>query len=145
MGHPARRLHAEARSGELVAVDDNRATYGRLAAGASEGIHPVLSADNRVAPPNASADRVPAITVLHAIGGEPALREMRRLVAADGRVSVVDWSLGRDRAGGPADELIYPVGGADAALSRQRLPAERLRTDLPFVFALAGRRRGLVP
>ena len=68
--------------------------------------------------------------------GEGAIDEMRRLVADDGFVLVIDWERGRARDFGPPDDLLYDAAEAIAALADAGLRAVPARVQLPFHFAL---------
>ena len=77
-----------------------------------------------------------AVNLLHEVRGERAGAEMRRLIADDGFVLVVDWERGRPREDGPPEELLYDAAEATAVLANAGLHARPAPVELPFHFAL---------
>lgn len=126
--------------GQVIAVDESPEMFTRLTerlAGVERARALQVSA-NRVALPGGSSDRILAVNVLHEIRGEPALAEMRRLLAPGGFVLVVDWERGRPRTSGPPDPLLYTAAEAADALRAASLDPEPVDAGLPFHFALRG-------
>jgi ubiquinone/menaquinone biosynthesis C-methylase UbiE len=131
---------ALADGGQVIAVDESPEMFARLTerlAGV-ERARALQVSHNRVAVPDGSSDRILAVNLLHEIRGEPALAEMRRLLAPGGFVLVVDWERGRPRASGPPDELLYTAAEAADALHAAGLDPEPVDAGLPFHFALRG-------
>jgi SAM-dependent methyltransferase len=92
--------------------------------------------DTEVPLPDAWANRVLAVNLLHEVRGETALAEMRRLLAPEGQLLVVDWERGGERAFGPPDHLLYSADEAHEELASAGFAVERLELGLPFHFAL---------
>ena len=127
-----------AAGGELVAVEESEEMFERLAAQIAEvdNACAVLISGNRVPLADGSAQRILAVNLLHEVRGETALDEMRRLLAPGGFLLAVDWERGRDRDGGPPDELLYTAAEAATELALAGLATEILETPLPFHFAI---------
>jgi len=124
--------------GRVVAVDSSDEMLGhlRMRLGADTNVVAVHVPANAVPLPDGDADRVLAVNLLHEVRGEGAIDEMRRLVADDGFVLVIDWERGRARDFGPPDDLLYDAAEAIAALADAGLRAVPARVELPFHFAL---------
>ncbi len=124
--------------GRVVAVDSSREMLGHLRTRLDAGANVVVEhvPDDAVPLPDGAADRVLAVNLLHEVRGERALDEMRRLVARDGFVLVVDWERDRPRDAGPPDELLYDAAEATALLADAGLLARPAPVELPFHFAL---------
>ena len=131
----AQRLVA---GGEVVAVEESDEMFERLAAGIAEvdNARGVLISGNRVPLADGSVQRILAVNLLHEVRRERALEEMCRLLAPGGSVLAVDWERGRDRAGGPPDELLYTAAEAATELAVAALATDILETPLPFHFAI---------
>ena len=71
---------------------------------------------------------------------EPALAEIRRLLAPGGFVLAVDWERGRERDRGPPDHLLYSAAEAAEELLAAGFDAEILDVDLPYHFVVRGNR-----
>ena len=118
-----RLVHAVAQrvaaGGELVAVEESEEMFERLAAQIAEvdNARAVVISGNRVPLADGSAQRILAVNLLHEVRGETALDEMRRLLAPGGFLLAVDWERGRDRDGGPPDELLYTAAEAATELA----------------------------
>jgi SAM-dependent methyltransferase len=126
--------------GKVIAADESEEMFERLAAQLSEtdNARALLIADNHVPLDAGAAERVLAVNLLHEVRGERALAEMRRLLAHGGFALVVDWERGRDRDGGPPDELLYTRAEAEAEMQAADLRTELVDTALPYHFALKG-------
>jgi SAM-dependent methyltransferase len=124
--------------GHVLAVDSSAEMIDHLRARASGHPRVVVAhvTDDAVPLADGGADRVLAVNVLHEVRGERAVDEMRRLVAEDGFVVVVDWERGRPRDLGPPDELLYDVTEASTALAAAGLRTTVAPIELPFHFAL---------
>ena len=108
----------------------------RMRLDADANVDVVQVADDAAPLPDGAADRVLAVNLLHEVRGERAIDEMRRLVARDGFVLVVDWERGRPHDAGPPDELLYDAAEATAVLADAGLRARPAPLELPFHFAL---------
>lgn len=127
--------------GRVIAVDESDEMLERLR-DRLDGVANASAAriaDNRVDMPDAGADRVLAVNLLHEVRGERALAEMRRLVGPGGFVLVVDWERGRERESGPPDDLLYSVDEAVVELATAAFAVESLQAGLPYHFALVAR------
>ena len=129
-------------SGEVVAVDESPEMFEHLAAQMDgvERVRPLLITGNEVPLPDGCAERVLAVNMLHEIRGEPALAEIRRLLAPGGFVLAVDWERGRERDSGPPDHLLYSAAEAAEELLAAGFDAEILDVDLPYHFVVRGNR-----
>ena len=139
-GRLTRAVAAALTGGEVLAVDESKQMIERLAEqldGVPRARH-LHIIDNHVPLADAGADRVLAVNLLHEVRGEPAMTEMRRLLAPGGFVLIVDWERGRERDSGPPDELLYTTAQAIDELRAAGLTAQPLDAGLPFHFALRG-------
>jgi ubiquinone/menaquinone biosynthesis C-methylase UbiE len=125
-------------TGRVIAVDELPEMLEQLRerTAASANIEPLLISANRVPLADGSVDRILAVNILHEVRGEPALGEMRRLLAPDGLLLVVDWERGRRSDGPPPDEILYSAGEALAELELAGFSASAIDTELPYHFAL---------
>ncbi|MDP8942783.1 MAG: class I SAM-dependent methyltransferase [Actinomycetota bacterium] len=127
--------------GRVVAVDESEEMLAHLRArlsAAGSGVEPFLIAANRVPLPDASADRVIAVNLLHEVRGEAALAEMRRLLRPEGILLVADWERGRDpeRPTGPPEHILYTEDEAVAELERAGFAVDRREGGFPYHFSL---------
>lgn len=123
----ARRLGPQ---GRVVAIENNREMFERLSSRLADtpNAQPLLIEGGPVPIPGAQADRILAVDVLHHVRAD-TLREMRRLLAPDGLLLLIDWDpAAPPREKGPpqhvlltADEAIEEL--ADAGLTAQRVNA----------------------
>jgi len=124
--------------GRVVAVDESSEMVAhlekRLAAVGNAAA--VLITSNRVPLHDGEADRILAVNLLHEIRGENALAEMRRVVAPEGMLLVVDWRRGRPRPAGPPDQLLYDAQEAADALRHAGFDPVEVAAGLPFHFVL---------
>jgi len=127
--------------GRVLAVDESEEMLAHLRQRLSDipNAEPLLIAGDQVPLGAGAADRILAINLLHEVRGEGALTEMRRLVAPDGFVLVVDWEPGRKRDSGPPDELLYSRDEAAAELEAHGFEAEQVDGGFPFHLALIAR------
>lgn len=129
--------------GRVVAVDESEEMVthlGERLAAATGHAEPVLIADNRVPLPDACADRILAVNMLHEVRGETAWAEMRRLLRPDGLLLVADWERGRDveRPVGPPDDILFTAAEAVAELRGEGFESEPAEA-LPYHFVLLAR------
>jgi SAM-dependent methyltransferase len=141
-GRFAAAVAARLRGGEVFAVDESPDMFQLLSRRADDGIRPLLVVSNTVPLDTGSVDLVLAVNVLHEIRGESALEEIGRLLAADGRLLVVDWERERKRPFGPPDRLLYSAAEAHTELAAAGFDAEPLSLGLPYHFALRARPAG---
>jgi len=130
--------------GRVVAVDESPEMVELLRARVADAgnVEALAIEENAVPLADASVDRVLAVNLLHEIRGETALEEMRRLLAADGFVLIVDWDRDRPGERGPPAKIRYGVEDAVAACADAGLAAEPVATELPHHFALRARSAG---
>jgi SAM-dependent methyltransferase len=76
------------------------------------------------------------VNLLHEVRGEGALSEMRRILAPDGILLVVDWERGRPRPGGPPDQLLYTAAEATSELCSAGFETTEIAAGLPFHFVI---------
>lgn len=123
-------------NGAVVAVDESPEMLDHLRRRLEgrDNVEVMAVADNRVSLPSGRVDRIVAVNLLHEIRGETTLTEMRRLLAPNGRLLVVDWDRARSRSGGPPDHLLYD--GAEAELRRVGFSVAEAGLALPAHFAI---------
>ncbi len=125
----ARRL---APRGRVIAIEDNREMLELLSSRLAEipNAEPLLIEGDHVPIPDGQADRILAVDVLHHIRAD-ALREMRRLLGADGRLVLIDWDpAAPPREKGPPQHVLLSAEDAIQELAAAGLPAQRV--DAPF-------------
>jgi ubiquinone/menaquinone biosynthesis C-methylase UbiE len=125
--------------GRILAADESSEmlTHLEKRLAGIENAQAVLISSNRVPLRDGEADRILAVNLLHEIRGETALAEMRRVIAADGILLVIDWERGRPRPPGPPDDrLLYSAAEASDELHRAGFNATEVTTELPYHFAI---------
>jgi SAM-dependent methyltransferase len=143
---PRGRVLAVDMSAELL--DTLRARLAGADAGADgllERVDLVHTTDNHVPLPDGSADAIVAVNLWHEIYDEqPALDELCRLLAPDGRLAIIDWAKAERPVGPPAeyvltlDEALAVVDGMDLVTDIVHAPA----TLFPYHYAIVARPRG---
>ena len=120
--------------GQIVAVEESEEMLAHLEKrlAAVDNARAVLITSNRVPLYDGEADRILAVNLLHEIRGESALAEMRRVLASNGILLVVDWERGRPRPSGPPDHLLYTASEAASELRRAGFDVVELATGLPY-------------
>ena len=84
----------------------------------------VHTTDNRVPLPDGSADAIVAVNLWHEIYDEqPALDELRRLLAPDGALAIVDWAQ-VERPMGPPAAVVLSLDQALAVTDAMGLAAD---------------------
>jgi len=121
-------------NGRIVAVDESGEMVAHLqhSLDGTANAQAVLISENRVPLRDGEADRILAVNLLHEIRGEHALSEMRRVLAADGMLLVVDWERGRPRPAGPPDQLLYTAAEAADELRAAGFDTTEVAAALPF-------------
>src|SRR5699024_6237186 len=125
-------------SGRVLAVDESEPMIERLRETVAEWsvVEPLLIAENRVPVEDAAVTGILAVNLLHEVRGEEALAEMRRMLAADGRLIVADWRPGAvDRPSGPPDEHLYTPDAAAEELRRSGFTVRESRRP-PYHYVL---------
>lgn len=102
------------RRGKVHAVDESaemiRLLRERVEADGAQNVDIHLIHENRVPLGDGVADRILAVNLLHEVVEESALAEMRRLLAPEGFLLVVDWRSDVEREmGPPADVTLSPA------------------------------------
>jgi ubiquinone/menaquinone biosynthesis C-methylase UbiE len=124
--------------GRILAVDESSEMLVHLQqriAGTANADAALISS-NRVQLHDGEADRILAVNLSHEIRGEHALREMRRVLAPEGILLVVDWERGRPRPSGPPDQLLYTAAEAASELRHAGFGTVEVAAGLPFHFAI---------
>jgi ubiquinone/menaquinone biosynthesis C-methylase UbiE len=134
----ARRLPG----GRVIAVDESPEMVERLRTRTAQcaNVEVMEIAENRVALPDASIDRIMAVNLLHEVRGETALTEMFRLLKPGGSLLVVDWDRERPSDPGPPAEHRYSTTEARQDLAAGGFRPEPVDAALPYHFALRARR-----
>jgi ubiquinone/menaquinone biosynthesis C-methylase UbiE len=124
--------------GRIVAVDESVEMLVHLQdrLGGTANAEVALISANRVPLRDGEADRILAVNLLHEVRGEHALSEMRRVLAPDGVLLVVDWERGRRRPGGPPDRLLYNVAEAASELGSVGFETAEIPAGLPYHFVI---------
>jgi len=137
-GRLAMAVAAALTRGRVVAVDESAEMVAlmqdRLAAVANATV--ALISANSVPLRDGEADRILAVSLLHEIRGEGALREMRRVIAADGILLLADWERGRPRPAGPSDQILYTAGEAVDELRAAGFEPAEVALGLPYHFVI---------
>ena len=124
--------------GRIVAVDESAEMLVHLQQrlGGTANAEVALISANRVPLRDGEADRILAVNLLHEVRGEGALNEMRRILAPDGILLVVDWERGRPRPGGPPDQLLYTAAEAATELRSAGFETTEIPAGLPYHFVI---------
>ena len=143
-GRFAIKLVEELPQGRVIAIDESAEMVELLEARTAgrANIETVAITDNDVPLPDACADRILAVNLLHEVRGERALVEMRRLLAEQGLLIVVDWDRDRASEPGPPSEHRYSAAEAQQELISAGFETELLSTTLPYHFTLRAQRSG---
>jgi ubiquinone/menaquinone biosynthesis C-methylase UbiE len=124
--------------GRIVAVDESVEMLAHLQhrLGGTANAEVALISANHVPMRDGEADRILAVNLLHEVRGERALNEMRRILAPDGILLVVDWERGRRRLGGPPDRFLYNVAEAASELRSAGFETAEIPAGLPYHFVI---------
>jgi len=144
---PRGRVVAVDRSDELLDELGRRLAASAVdgAAGEAERVELVLTTDNRVPLPDGAADAIVALNIWHEIYDEqPALDELRRLLAPGGALAIVDWAP-VERPVGPPAEHVLTLEHALAVIDAMELVADAVHpagTLFVYHYAIVARPRG---
>ena len=144
---PRGRVVAVDRSDELLDELRRRLAASAVdgAAGEAERVELVLTTDNRVPLPDGAADAIVALNIWHEIYDEqPALDELRRLLAPGGALAIVDWAP-VERPVGPPAEHVLTLEHALAVIDAMELVADAVHpagTLFVYHYAIVARPRG---
>ena len=156
VGYATLPLAAALPRGRVVAVDRSAELLDelrrRLAASAANGgvggagpVELFLTTDNRVPLPDGAADAIVALNLWHEIYDEqPALDELRRLLAPGGTLAIVDWAP-VERPVGPPGEHVLTLDQALAVTDAMDLVADAVHpagTLFAYHYAIVARPRG---
>jgi ubiquinone/menaquinone biosynthesis C-methylase UbiE len=123
--------------GRVIAIENSSEMFQLLSerlAGAARA-EPMLIKSDNVQLPGQSADRILAVDVLHHI--RPAtLAEIRRLLAPDGLLLLIDWERGHAREGGPPDGMLLTPAQAIRELAAAGLEASLLESPFAHRYVL---------
>ncbi|HEY7965514.1 MAG TPA: methyltransferase domain-containing protein [Solirubrobacteraceae bacterium] len=124
--------------GRILAVDESAEMLVHLQnrLGGTANADVALIHANSVPLRDGAADRILALNLLHEVRGEDALSEMRRILASDGMLLVVDWERGRPRPAGPPDRLLYTAAEATSELRGAGFDAAEIPAGLPYHFVI---------
>jgi ubiquinone/menaquinone biosynthesis C-methylase UbiE len=98
-----------------------------------------LIQDNQVPLESAVADRILAVNLLHETVGETVLEEMRRLLAPEGFVLVVDWRADVEREFGPPREVAMTPQKGWQTLKTAGFSASSVEVNFPYHFVMIAR------
>lgn len=131
--------------GEVHAVEESpemfRMLEEKISASGLGNVRPLKISGNRVPLPDACADRVLAVNLLHEIVGESALEEMRRLLKPGGTLLVVDWRSDVEREEGPPRRVTFdPEGARDMLEEAGFAPRLVAEGEFPYHLSLVARK-----
>lgn len=127
--------------GRVIAVDESpeMVQHLRTRTAGRDNVEVMSIAENRVALPDLSIDRILAINLLHEVRGETALVEMHRLLKPGGTLLAVDWDRECPSEPGPPSDHRYSAPEAKQQLAAAGFQVERVATALPYHFVLLAR------
>jgi SAM-dependent methyltransferase len=151
-GYATLPLAAALTQGRVVAVDRIAEMLDevrrRLEARRADGetlapVELVHTAENRVPLADGAADAIVAVNIWHEIyDDQAALAELRRLLAPDGVLAIVDWEAGAERPVGPRPAITLSVAQALEVIAAMGLTADPVRpagTLFPYHYAIVAR------
>jgi len=121
-----------ASQGSVIAVEDSSEMFrllSRRLAGVT-GAQPMLIEGDHVPLADQTANRILAVDVLHHVRPD-TLAEMRRLLAPDGALLLIDWERGHPREDGPPEDVLLTADQAIRELAAAGLKAHRVQA--PFI------------
>ncbi len=123
--------------GRVIAIEDSSEMFQLLSerlAGIARA-EPMLIEGDDVPLPDQTADRILAVDVLDHI--RPGiLAEMRRLLAPDGLLLLIDWERGHSREGGPPDGVLLTPTQAIRELAAAGLEASLVESPFAHRYVL---------
>ena len=123
--------------GRVIALEDSNEMFQllteRLAGVACA--EPLLIEGDDVPLPDKTADRILAVDVLHHMR-PGTLAEMRRLLAPDGLLLMIDWERGHTREGGPPDGVLLTPAQAIRELAASGLEARLVESPFAHRYVL---------
>ena len=130
-------VHAVDESSEMVALLRERLEVANL-----QNVVPHEIRNNKVPLEEGAADRILAVNLLHEVIGETALDEMRRMLAPDGLLLVVDWRGDIERESGPPKDLTFsPEAGREIIQAADFVATLVPDAAFPYHFALLARHK----
>jgi len=129
--------HRMAPRGRVIAIEDSSEMFHLLSERLA-GIacaEPMLIEGDDVPLPDKTADRILAVDVLHHIR-PGTLAEMRRLLAPDGLLLMIDWERGHSREGGPPDGVLLTPTQAIRELAASGLQAHLVESPFDHRYVL---------
>jgi ubiquinone/menaquinone biosynthesis C-methylase UbiE len=125
-------VHAVDESSEMVALLRERLEVANL-----QNVVPHEIRNNKVPLEEGAADRILAVNLLHEVIGETALDEMRRMLAPDGLLLVVDWRGDIERESGPPKDVTFsPEAGREMIEAAGLVATPVPEAGFPYHFAL---------
>jgi ubiquinone/menaquinone biosynthesis C-methylase UbiE len=132
---PGGVVHAIDESPEMVALLRERLEGANL-----QNVVPYEIRNNKVPLEDGAVDRILAVKLMHEVIGETALDEMRRLLAQDGLLLVVDWRGDLERESGPPKEVTFsPEAGREMIEAAGLVATPVPDAGFPYHFALLAR------
>jgi ubiquinone/menaquinone biosynthesis C-methylase UbiE len=126
--------------GRVVAIEDSSEMFQLLSerlAGVACA-EPMLIEGDDVPLPDEAANRILAVDVLHHIRPD-TLAEMRRLLAPDGLLLLIDWARGHTHEGGPPDGVLLTPSQAIRELAAAGLEASVVESPFAHRYVLLAR------
>ena len=123
--------------GRVIAIEDSSEMFQLLSerlAGVARA-EPMLIEGDDVPLPDQTADRILAVDVLHHIR-PGTLAEMRRLLAPDGLLLLIEWERGHSREGRPPDGVLLTPTQAIRELAAAGLEASLVESPFAHRYVL---------
>ena len=126
--------------GRVIAIEDSSEMFQLLSERVRgvAGAEPMLIKGDHVPLPDQMANRILAVDVLHHIRPS-ALSEMRRLLAPDGLMLMIDWERGHSHEGGPPDGVLLTPSQAIRELTAAGLEAHLVESPFAHRYVLLAR------
>jgi ubiquinone/menaquinone biosynthesis C-methylase UbiE len=130
-------VHAVDESSEMVALLRERLEVANL-----QNVVPHEIRNNKVPLEDGAANRILTVNLLHEVIGETALAEMRRMLAPDGLLLVVDWRGDIEREPGPPKDVTFsPEAGREMIAAAGLVATPVPDAAFPYHFALLARHK----